>query len=95
MAVYVNMVDRFMSGWGLASGGRSRMSVRCETREQADAIEKAARERSEMRYVTLSDRPARKRSPHDHVSIKDFSTMGGPWLRYWPHAHPKGATRDV
>lgn len=82
MSIYVNMIDKFMSGWGGASRGRSLYSIRCETRAQADAIEKAARERKEMRYVTLSDNPPRKRSG-DHLSVKDFSQVGGPWRRYY------------
>jgi hypothetical protein len=83
MAIYVNMVDRFMSGWGGAAGGVSRYSVKCDTREQADAIEKAAQDRSEMKYVTLALTPPRKRSAGDHVQIVDFKDMGKPWLAYW------------
>jgi len=83
MTIYVNMVDRFMSGWGGASGGVSRYSVKCDTREQADAIEKAAHDRSEMKYVTLALAPPRKRSARDHVKIVDFQDVDGPWLTYW------------
>lgn len=79
---YVNMTDNFMSGWGMARGGRSKMSVKCETYAQAQAILKAAQDRDEMRYVTISERPARTR-PGDHLSIKTFDEMGGPWLNYW------------
>lgn len=89
---YVNMVDRFMSGWGGADGGVSRYSVQCDTLEQAEAIERAARERSEMRYVGISRVPARKRSTRDHVSIRRVSDLGGPWLRYLPGWYPAAVT---
>lgn len=93
MVFYVNMTDRFMSGWGLAKR-RSYMSVRCDTIEQAEAIERAAKDRSEMRYVVIAQRPRRAQAG-DHVSVKDFADLGGPWLRYWPGEHPKAATRDA
>ena len=79
--VYVNMTDRFMSGWGLAPR-RSHLCIRCETYAQAKAIERAARDRSEMRRISIADRPRRARAG-DHVSVKAFADMGGPWLRYW------------
>lgn len=93
MAFYVNMTDRFMSGWGLAPR-RSYLCIACETLEQAEAIERAAKDRSEMRYVTIAAKPRRGRAG-DHVSVKDFAEMGGPWLRYWRGPHAKAETRDA
>jgi len=86
MAIYVNMVDRFMSGWGRAANGTSRLSVRCDTREQADAIERAALDRKEMRYVTISTRPARSRSAGDMLTVRHVSEMKGPWRNYMESA---------
>jgi hypothetical protein len=83
MSFYVNMVDRFLSGWGEAKGGVSRLSVRCDTLDQAEAIQRAALDREEMRYVVIAEHPARKRTARDHVSIRDFDEMGGSWRRYY------------
>jgi hypothetical protein len=79
--IYVNMTDKFMSGWGLAPN-RSHYCVKCETSEQADAIEKAARDRKEMVHITTSTRP-RKARRGDHVKVVNFADLRGPWLRYW------------
>ena len=80
MAYYVNMTDKFMSGWGEARGGASYLCVECETLEQAKAIEMAARKRPEMIRVMIADRPRRRSG--SHTSVKPFSKMGGPWLDF-------------
>ena len=80
---YINMRDKAMSGWGLARGGRSYFSVCCHTSEQADAIFRAAQERREMVNVRVSKKPFRATGKNDHVSIRDFAEMGGPWLAYY------------
>jgi hypothetical protein len=80
--IYVNMTDKFLSGWGLAGGGRSYLCIACETLEQAKAIERAAHDRPEMIRITMSSKPRRARSS-DHVSIRSFAEMGGSWRTYW------------
>lgn len=79
--IYVNMTDKFMSGWGRASGGHSFLCIACETWAQAAAIHKAALERPEMRRVAIASKPRRRHG--SHTSIKAFSEMGGPWLAHW------------
>jgi hypothetical protein len=76
--IYVNMTDKFMSGWGRARGGHSFLCVACENWSQAVAIHKAALERPEMRRVAIALRPRRRKG--SHTSIKAFSDMGGCWL---------------
>lgn len=93
MSIFVNMTDRFMSGWGLARG-RSHLCIECDTIEQAEAVERAARDRGEMKRIAIASKPRRAR-PGDHVSVKSFADMGGPWLRYWPGARPKAATKEA
>ncbi len=93
--IYVNMRDKFLSGWGGAAGGHSYKVVACDTLEQAEAIEQAARQRSEMRSISIADKPRRPRTARDHVSLNHFSDMGGFWLRFWRGPHPKAATREV
>lgn len=82
MTCYVNMHDKFMSGWGGASRGRALYCIECETYAQAKAIEKAAQDRPEMKRIAISDKPRRRR-PGDQRTIRRFEDLGGPWLRYW------------
>lgn len=79
--IFVNMTDRFMSGWGMARGGNSYLCVECEDYSQASAILKAAEDRPEMKYCAIAAKP--RRGAGSHTSIKQFSDMGGPWLQYW------------
>jgi len=81
MAYYVNMTDKFMSGWGLAPG-KSYLSIACETIEQAEAIERAALDRKEMRRVAISYRPRKGKPGFDHTRFLAFSDMSGTWLSY-------------
>ncbi len=93
MPYFVNMIDKAMSGWGKAAKGKARYSIQCDTLEQAEAIERAALARSEMRYVTISNAPPRPR-PGDTVTQRHAYNLGGPWLAYWKGEHPKEATRE-
>ncbi len=87
--LYVRMTDKFMSGWGQARGMTNVMVVACETPEQAEAVEKAARERSEMRRVEICLSKPRNR-PGILYSHKQFSDLGGPWLAFY-HGERKEA----
>ena len=58
---YVNMTDKFMSGWGKADGLINKYCVECDNYDQALQIEKAASDRSEMKYINIcSIKPANK-----------------------------------
>lgn len=65
--------DRFMSGWGGASGGASIAAWACETMEQAEACEQWVRSRKEMRNVRLVRESKgyvdRIRGAHVHVYV--------------------------
>lgn len=50
---YVTMTDKFMSGWGRAKGMTNKLIIQCQTIEQAEQIERAARYRDEMTYVNI------------------------------------------
>lgn len=80
--IYVNMTDKALSGWGKAERGRSLYCVECRTREQADAIAKAAEDRSEMKYITLAGQP-RRMQPGDHRKIVLFDSLGAVWKKYY------------
>lgn len=78
---WVNMHDKFMSGWGEAAHGRSILCIECDTLAQANAIERAAQDRPEMKRISISDKPRRCRAG-DHSSYKHFKDLGGHWLDY-------------
>jgi hypothetical protein len=88
MTYFVNMHDTFMSGWGDARNGRSLFSIRCDTIEQAEAAAAAARERPEMQSIIIDDDPPGCR-PGDHLQIRAFDELGGPWK-----VHYHGAAND-
>lgn len=76
---YVRMTDKFMSGWGPARGKSNVLVVECETLAQAEAIEAAARRRSEMKRVALCSTKPKARAGVLY-SWRKFSDMGGPWI---------------
>lgn len=75
---YVTMTDKFMSGWGMAKDKTNKLIIECETLDQAMQIERAARQRREMRYVNI-----RTTKPHygAHVleSWKTWGELGEIW----------------
>jgi hypothetical protein len=50
---YVTMTDKFMSGWGMAKDKTNKLIIECQTIEQAEQVERAAKSRSEMRYINI------------------------------------------
>ena len=67
--------DKFMSGWGGASGGVSRCAWAVNTSEvNINRVENWVRSRSEMRYVNVVDlntyRPPRG-TAHFHIYVVD------------------------
>jgi len=79
---YVNMTDKFMSGWGKARNGKSHLSIHCDTWYQAKCIFDAAKKCKEMKYVMHSEKPRYRTYPkqRDHTSVWAFSQLGGHWL---------------
>lgn len=51
---YVVMTDKAMSGWGRAQGKINKLIFECDTHEQAQIVEKNARNRSEMKYINVT-----------------------------------------
>lgn len=80
---YVNMIDRFMSGWGPVKDGRSIFCIRCATETQARAAFAAAALRKEMVNVRMGRRPRRARKT-DHLKVVDFHTLGPVWKYHLP-----------
>ena len=83
----VTMTDVFMSGWGMAKGKKSKLVIGPMKWDDAIQIERAARRRSEMRYVNIRERKGKPQSwyPYDRVDVKKLSEVGGSWKTgsYW------------
>ena len=76
---YVTMTDRFLSGWGMAEGKINKMVVECDTREQAETIEKNARNRQEMKYINITTRKPYYNSNKYFTSWKYYDQLGRIW----------------
>ena len=66
----VRATDKFMSGWGGATGGKSIAAWACDTWEKANRLEKWVGSRSEMKYVSIVAkdwRPKLGKNDHAHV----------------------------
>jgi len=73
---YVTMTDKFMSGWGHAQGKTNKLIIECNTVDEAEQIERAARRRSEMKYVNIRTRRPRY-GAHVLESWKTYADMTG------------------
>ena len=51
---YVLSNDSFMSNWGHATGLINTCVVPCDTLEEAEAVERYARSRSDQRYIRIA-----------------------------------------
>lgn len=75
---YVTMTDKYLSGWGVSEGKTNKLIIECDTIEQAEQIERAARNRSEMRYVNI-----RMTKPHYSAHVletwKSWGDLGEVW----------------
>jgi hypothetical protein len=70
------MTDKFMSGWGHAQGKTNKLIIECNTVDEAEQIERAARRRSEMKYVNIRTRRPRY-GAHVLESWKTYADMTG------------------
>jgi hypothetical protein len=83
MSIYVRMTDSFMSGWGKSQGKSNVHVIECDTRAQADEIEAAANQRTEMnRVMIVSTKPrARKGVIYTRRHYNDLGAVWKPWTR--------------
>jgi hypothetical protein len=71
------MTDKFMSGWGPANGKINKLVIECETMDEAKVVEKNARRRPEMKFITIChNRPSYNSSGY-HVSRHDKTDYSG------------------
>lgn len=86
MTYFVTMTDKFMSGWGDATGKTAKYVVECESIEQARQIEAVAKnKRDEMIYVNIATKTPRFYPISAYqVTRKHWDDLGGVW-KDWPH----------
>lgn len=77
---WVTMTDKFMSGWGMAKDKTNKLVIACDTYEQAEAIERNANRRNEMKYVNICSTKPYYRS-NVLVSERHYNDMGEIWKR--------------
>lgn len=77
---WVSMTDKFMSGWGKATNKTNKLVIECDTYQQAEAIERNARKRPEMKYINICISKPHYGS-HVLVSLKHFNDMGEIWTK--------------
>ena len=78
MTLFVRMTDKFLSGWGQAEGKTNVLVVVCDSQDQANQIEFAARGRSEMEKIaTLDQFPP----PKDGIlyTCRHYNELTGSW----------------
>jgi len=64
----VTATDRFMSGWGDAKGGASKCAWACK-REDVDTVYNWVSNRSEMKYVNVTNNKWHPRAAHVHIYV--------------------------
>ena len=75
MQYYVSMTDRFMSGWGLAKDRINKFIVICDNFEQAETIERLAKERPEMKYNNISSNKPNLPKQKSLLSFRNFDEI--------------------
>lgn len=79
---WVVMHDKALSGWGQAAGRRNFFAVACDTPEQVEAVQLAARGRPEMARVRVVPR-APSSTDFQLVSLRHFDELGGAWRQHY------------
>ena len=69
----VTATDRFMSGWGGASGGASKCAWACDSLDKAQKLFDWVSSRSEMKYVNITSNNWYPKAAHVHIYVVDDS----------------------
>jgi hypothetical protein len=67
----VTATDRFMSGWGLASGGASKCAWACDSLSAAQRQMEIIKNRGDMKYVNLHIGSWYPRAAHVSIYVVD------------------------
>ena len=81
MKLFVTMTDKFMSGWGLASGKTNKYVVECDNGEQAETIVRNAMRRPEMKHVSIRTSRPNYDAKTVLASFVTFNDLGDVWKR--------------
>ena len=73
---YVVMTDSFMSGWGDAEGQTNKLVIGCDTWDRAQELQRKAKQRSEMKYVSIRVTKPYYNKQRILVSYKDEKDIG-------------------
>jgi len=65
----VTATDKFMSGWGHASGGLSKCAWACETHMEAATCYDRIKARGDMKYVNIRCTPWHPRAAHVSIYV--------------------------
>jgi len=68
--VYVTMTDKFMSGWGMAKGKTNKLVFECDTMEEARIVADNAENRSDQKYINITQNKPYYSSSKYLVQIK-------------------------
>ena len=74
------MVDTFLSGWGKAEGKTSRYIIECDTYEEAEIVAENARNRSDMKKVSIVTQKPSFNKAKNHVAIVNKETASN-WFK--------------
>ena len=83
--LYVKMLDKGFSGWGMAEGKKSIYVIQCQTSAQAQAVAKAAHKRPEMTAIKIQTTMPQA-SDTCVITTTEFGQLSGPWLEFFPTA---------
>lgn len=76
--IYVEMIDKFMSGWGLATDKVSIFSIECSNETEVANVKREAYRRNEMYGIKRTLVPTQD-SHMVHVSRKTYDELGAIW----------------
>ena len=76
--VYVTMIDKFMSGWGMAEGKTNIYCIACPCIDSANIVAKNAAKRSDMTQIKIVYKAPRD-TKAKLVTRKLFSELGTIW----------------
>jgi len=70
MTYYVSMTDSFMSGWGKARGKKAKFIYKCNDFDTARIVAQNARDRTDQKYVSISESMPRFSEEDYHIEWK-------------------------
>jgi hypothetical protein len=76
---YVTMTDKFLSGRGAAVGMTNKLVIECQTHQDAERVARNARQRREMRCVSIRATKPYYRPDSVLTYWRSFDDLHGAW----------------